>query len=253
MFFFFSKILSLLFYPLTWIIILLLISFYTKNQRRKKRSFLTALLLLVLFSNTFIFDRFMHAWEVPAYNSNEVPPSELGILLTGMSTYDPQINRLEFNDRTDRLMQTLALYRDGKIKTILLCGGSSSMTNKDTTEFILLKNYLVKSGIPDSVLLLEMQSRNTHENAILSKPFVLKNSPNQKPLLITSAYHMRRAVACFAKEGIQTIPYSTDRYSGPVKYEFDYLFLPSSQTLFNWEKLMHEWVGCVSYKFQGYF
>jgi len=57
---------------------------------------------------------------------------------------------------------------------------------------------------------------------------------------------------CFKKEGIQVTPYSTDRYSGPIKFELDYLLFPSASTLFNWEKLIHEWVGVISYKLVGY-
>lgn len=194
----------------------------------------------------------MHAWEVPAIRESEIPETEIGILLTGMSTYDPTIDRVEFNDRNDRLMQCLQLYHSGKIHKILLCGGPASILENDTIEFFKLRDYLVHSGIPDSAIFLEYKSRNTHENALFAKPFVEKYSSGKSALLITSGYHLRRAIGCFAKEGMQVIPYATDRYSGPVKFELDYLLLPSAQTLFNWEKLIHEWVGSLSYGIAGY-
>ena len=97
-----------------------------------------------------------------------------------------------------------------------------------------------------------MKSRNTHENALFLKPLLTQIFRDGKFILITSAAHMKRAGACFHKQGIPVLLFSTDRYSGPVKYDFDYLFLPSSATLFNWEKLIHEWVGMIGYLIMGY-
>jgi uncharacterized SAM-binding protein YcdF (DUF218 family) len=101
-------------------------------------------------------------------------------------------------------------------------------------------------------MIYENQSRNTHENATMTKPLLQKINPSGKYLLITSAFHMRRSLGCFAHEGINVTPYSTDRYSGPWKFEFDYMFLPDAGTLFDWNTLFHEWFGCISYKFSGY-
>ena len=194
----------------------------------------------------------MNAWEVPAIPDSQLPVTDAAILLTGMTTLDVKNDRLEFNDRTDRLMQVLKLYNEKKCSKILLCGGPATISKKDSLEGKRLLDYLISIGINRNVLILEDHSNNTHENAIFSKPLLENNFPNGKFLLVTSAWHMRRAVACFKKEGINVIPFSTDRYSGPVKYDLDYLFLPSSATLFNWEKLMHEWIGCLVYRISGY-
>jgi uncharacterized SAM-binding protein YcdF (DUF218 family) len=96
-----------------------------------------------------------------------------------------------------------------------------------------------------------MKSGNTHENAVYTKMF-FADKLTGKVLLISSGWHLKRAGAAFKKAGIDITPYSTDRYSGPVKFDFDYLLLPSAETLFNWEKLMHEWIGCLVYKIRGY-
>jgi uncharacterized SAM-binding protein YcdF (DUF218 family) len=97
-----------------------------------------------------------------------------------------------------------------------------------------------------------MKSRNTYENALFLKPVLTQNFAGGKFLLITSAAHLKRAGACFHKAGLSVLLYSTDRYSGPVKFDVDYLLIPSSATLFNWEKLIHEWVGMIGYVIMGY-
>ncbi len=252
MFFVLSKIFLFLIAPITWIVILLLLGVFTKNHSRKKRFFIASLLLILFFSNTFLFDRFMNAWEVAAIPEHSLGHFDAVILLTGMATYDPQNERLEFNDRTDRLMQAINLIKDGKADKIILCGGPATVSGSDSLETGLIKNYLEKLGIGDSNIFLETKSRNTHQNAEMLKPILEKKLPAGKFLLVSSAWHLRRATACFHKSGIKVVPYSTDRFSGPVKYDIDYLLFPSSATLFNWEKLFHEWIGCITYSVLGY-
>jgi len=251
MFFILSKIFNFLCAPLTWIILGFVIAIFSKNIRKKKRFLIASLVALLFFSNTFLFDRFMNVWEVNAIPDNKLESYDAGILLTGMATFDPKLNRLEFNDRTDRLLQAIRLFKENKIQTLILCGGPVNLDGSDTLEAPLLKKYIESLGIPTDKIILELHSRNTHENAVNLKYFI-NDFKNKKLLLISSAAHLPRASICFQKEGIPVIPYSTDRYSGPVKFELNYLLLPSAATLFNWEKLIHEWIGMISYKVMGY-
>ncbi|MES2396024.1 MAG: ElyC/SanA/YdcF family protein, partial [Bacteroidota bacterium] len=71
-------------------------------------------------------------------------------------------------------------------------------------------------------------------------------------LLITSAFHMRRSLGCFNKAGISVEPYSTDRYAGPRKYEFNHLFIPEPSIIYSWDILIHEIAGYITYKVVGY-
>jgi uncharacterized SAM-binding protein YcdF (DUF218 family) len=252
MFFIFSKLLFFLITPVTWIVVFMLIALLAKDPRRRKRFLILSLIAILFFTNTFLLDRFMNAWEVKAIPDSKLMNYDAAILLTGMSSIDIKLDRLEFNDRTDRLMQVLRLYKDQKIKKIILCGGPATISSSDSLEGDRLKSFLVKMGINPIDLILEDQSKNTHENAVYVKSILQDYYPNGKFLLVTSGWHMRRAVATFRREGIQITPYSTDRYGGPIKFDLDYLFLPSSATLFNWEKLFHEWVGCGVYWGKGW-
>jgi uncharacterized SAM-binding protein YcdF (DUF218 family) len=251
MFFLLSKILTFFCAPLTWIVLGFVVAILSNNIKKKKKFLIASFIALLVFSNTFLFDRFMNAWEVHAIPDDKLGNYDIGILLTGMSTFDPQINRLEFNDRTDRLLQTIKLFKENKIQSIILSGGPINFDGSDTLEGPILKKYIESLGIPSERIILELHSRNTHENAVNLK-YLATDFKGKKILLISSAAHLPRATLCFKKEGIPVFPYSTDRYSGPVKFEIDYLILPSASTLFNWEKLIHEWVGIISYKIAGY-
>jgi uncharacterized SAM-binding protein YcdF (DUF218 family) len=64
---------------------------------------------------------------------------------------------------------------------------------------------------------------------------------------------MRRAIACFEKVGLKVSPYSVDRNASPVRrHSLDYLLIPDTGTLGDWNALIHEWIGLVVYKMEGY-
>lgn len=253
MFFFLSKILVFLISPLTWIFTLLAFALFTKNPVRKKRLFIISLASLYFFSNSFIADEAMRAWEVTTPDLKPTEKYEYAVVLGGMLWYDARQDKPQFMRGSDRIFQTLPLFRNGQIKKLLLTGGSGSISHPEERESDILKNYLVKTGIPDSCIITENDSRNTRENALFTKRVMDSLHVKGDVLFVTSAFHMRRAIGCFEKVGITNIvPYPTDRYSGPRKYELDFMFLPCTDALDQWNLLIHEWVGYITYKVKGF-
>jgi len=77
-------------------------------------------------------------------------------------------------------------------------------------------------------------------------------NPNGSFLLFTSAIHMRRASACFAKEGVNFDIYSTNNIIVRKRNSFDFLFIPSALSLYQWDLLIHEITGFYIYGIAGY-
>ena len=73
----------------------------------------------------------------------------------------------------------------------------------------LMKEVLAVMGVPTRAMLLENNSRNTNDNALYTA-VVLNNRQIQRILLVTSAFHMRRAVPLFERQGFEVIPAPTD-------------------------------------------
>ena len=116
-----------------------------------------------------------------------------------------------------------------------------------------LKQDLVSMGIPASDIIVESKSRNTHENAHQTRlVFEEKGFSKQNNLLITSSMHMRRALACFAKEGLSCTPFTTDHYSIHSETIAITEFIPSNNAFTMWDKLIKEWVGYTMYNIMGY-
>ncbi|MCE9539580.1 MAG: YdcF family protein [Bacteroidetes bacterium] len=252
MFFIISKLLVFVISPLVWIVFLLLFSLLSNYPDRKKRSLLWALVLTLFFSNPFLFDECSRLWEIPSTRSEEVKIYDAAIVLGGMSVYDEDLDRVQFFRGVDRLIQTVELYKQGKIKKIIFTGGSGSLLHPEMKEGNYIKRYLLYMGIPEADFFIESESKNTHENALFTKELLEKKNIRGNFLLITSAFHMRRSLGCFNKAGIEVLPYSTDRYSGPRKYEFDHLFIPEPSIIYSWNTLIHEMIGFIAYKIVGY-
>src|SRR5436853_3959135 len=193
-FFIISKILDSLIEPLVWIIALLIFSLLSKKPKRKRKSLITAFVLLLVFSNSFLLDEAMRAWEKPATKISDIQGTyDAGIVLSGMVTYDNSLDRIQFNRRNDRLMQAISLYKMGKIKKIVFSGGSGSLIYTYLKESEMVKKFLVEIGIPSEDIIIENKSNNTRENALFTKEVLDKEIPHGKFLLFTSAFHMRRA------------------------------------------------------------
>ena len=156
----------------------------------------------------------MVRWEVPAIPDSALRGKyDVAIVLGGLIAYDQRLDRIQFSHGADRLFQALRLYKKGIVKRILLDGGSGNLDGT-TIEAPILHKYLSEIGIPDSAILSEPHSRNTHENALFAKKILDSVAPNGQYLLFTSGYHMHRALGCFNKVGIHTQPFTTIELPG---------------------------------------
>ncbi|KAA9345910.1 YdcF family protein [Adhaeribacter soli] len=253
MFFLLSKILDFLLQPIIWIILVLAAGLLTRNPVRKKRLLVIGFCLLLFFSNPFIINETWLAWEKPPVPVKEVPIYDAAIVLTGITLQDKSPHdRVYFEKGADRILHALMLYRKGRFGKIIISGGSGSIRQQQASEADELRNVLLQAGVPDSSIIVENKSRNTRENALFTAE-ILKTKPElQKLLLITSAFHMRRAAGCFEKAGLQPDLFPADYYSTDRLYTPDYLILPSEIALADWKRLIREMTGFVTYKLLGY-
>lgn len=254
MFFTLSKIASYFLSPLFWILILLLIGILLRNRRSGIRVLVTALVLFYLFSNRFLADEFIRAWEVPLTEESFLKPDYDAAIVLGGSVvnYDKPADRLIFRRNADKLLQAIDLFHSGRVKCLILSGGPGDLIIRDQLEASLMKKYLVSVGIPDSVILVDSLSDNTHENAVNSAKILKEQFPKGDFLLITTALHMRRAEACFLNEGIRLTVYPTSKLTGERRFDPEHLLVPQTESFLYWKNWLHEVIGFTVYKVKGY-
>jgi uncharacterized SAM-binding protein YcdF (DUF218 family) len=253
MFFILSKVLYFLIVPLNWVIGLLLYAVFGKNVKWKKRSRNYAVILLLFLSNHFLFNLVIHSWESDVTPVASLETYDIGIVLGGYSNFEiyPR-DRYNFSKSANRLTQSVELYKKGIIKKMLLTGGSGDLLLKNRSEALEIESFLVTMGVKKEDIILEPDSKNTHENAVFTKNILAKNYPEAKLLLITSAFHMRRSKACFEKENLSFTPFSTDVISERIRFTPSSIFFPNRDGFGRWEMLIKEWVGYIVYWLRGY-
>lgn len=254
MFFILSKVFDFLFSPLTWIFAIFLWSLLTKKQQRRRKLILIGVIVFYFFSNRFVAYQAMRVWESRAGSVNSVSGTyDVAVVLGGgMITVDSQNDQLTFRHNTDRILQALRLYKAGKVKKILISGGSGSLIYRDMKESVLLKSSLVDLGFPSGDIWVEDQSDNTYENAVFSAKILNDSVPQGRFLLITSASHMPRSIACFKKVGLRFDTFAVEPITGTMPVSWSFFILPDLDALYQWNKITHEVWGFITYKVFGY-
>lgn len=254
MFFYLSKLLAFLLSPLVWVFILLFYSFKTKISSRANKAKIVSLVILYLSGNSFLVDECFRLWE-PTTSDYVMKKDqfEAAIVLGGIGDIDLRLQKINFGYSADRLFQVLPFYYQGAIKKIIFTGGSGSIEFPEKKEGIYVKKYLRSIQIPDSVMVIEAQSKNTYENAIYTKRLLDSLNIKGEFLLVTSAYHMRRSMAIFKKAGYTKLtPFITNRHSGKRRFTFDHLLIPNPGAILSLQLLIHECSGFLIYKLRGY-
>lgn len=252
MFFSLSKILFYLIMPITWILVLLVYGLLTRYRNRSRLSLWLALATFLIFSNSFLVNEAWLLWEKKPVPVEELGSYDAGIILAGFTSGDKSPrDRVYTNKGADRFLHTVLLYKTGHIKKVIVSGGLAQKKKKRPSEAEQVKALLLLAGVPKADILLEDKSRNTFENAQLTRQ-VLRQHPELKSfVLVTSGFHMRRASACFKRAGVKHISFPADFYSRDRAFGLQQLF-PSEEALALWGRLLHEVFGFLVYKALGY-
>jgi uncharacterized SAM-binding protein YcdF (DUF218 family) len=102
--------------------------------------------------------------------------------------------------------QAELLWRAGKVQTIIVTGGNLPWPRASTTDAGFAAELLQAYGVPPDSIIVESNSRNTHENAI-NTAAIWRERHFRSGLLVTSATHMPRAIASFRKSGLDVAPW----------------------------------------------
>ncbi|NEU08821.1 YdcF family protein [Flavihumibacter sp. R14] len=232
-----------------WLLAGLCLGIFSRSYRVRNRALLYTLILLILFSNPFLLNRFSRLWDVDTGNINSQKVYSCTIVLGGFSSSDGD-GRGYFNAHADRFIQGLKLKMTGKVSHLLITGGNSDIIPGKFRESVWVKEELKLMQVPDSSILIESESRNTLENALFVTQELKRRGLAPPYLLVTSAFHMRRALYTFRRAGVQVIPYSSTYIAGRKKVSVDE-FIPQVEILSKWGIYIKELIGFGIYYVKG--
>ena len=254
MFFVLSKVLSLFFHPIVWLAIILILTWLVKTPKWKRRLRFSFGLLFFLSTSPVVIREAQRLWEDTGVKIEDVSSHEVGIVLGGIAQYNNDLDRLSLRRGGDRIWQAMNLYHSGKINKILISGDNGHLVDQGLHEADQFKENLILHGIPEEDILTESRSKNTYENAFMSRDLI-DSLYSERPtcVLITSGTHMKRSLAIFKKLDVEVTPFSTDHFTGKERnyYAGDW-FVPNPACLVEWYRLNHEIFGYLVYKMKGY-
>jgi uncharacterized SAM-binding protein YcdF (DUF218 family) len=131
---------------------------------------------------------------------------------------------------------------------VVFTGGSGRMVEQNTTGAAVANQFARSMGLSEGRLILESQSRNTVENARLTKA-MMQPKVGEHWLLVTSAFHMPRSLAVFCKAGWLMQPYAVDyraQRGNLLRLDWDF-----AKHLYNLNGAFKEWLGVAAYKLTG--
>ncbi|WP_075216623.1 YdcF family protein [Mongoliimonas terrestris] len=257
MFFIASKLIYLVIRPSNAVILLMLLGLALRwFGRRRTGATVFALGLggLILFGWTTISNALLWPLETrfPQFTAMDGEPT--GIIILGgaldiIGTHERN-DQPQLTDGAERLFAGVELARRYPNARVIFTGGSGEVLPTERQEADVARTVLTSLGVPPERLVLERASRNTRENATLTYDIVAPK-PGDRWLLVTSAFHMPRSVGVFRAAG----------WTGITAYPVDYRSVSdppiigrqfASESLFQVDVAVKEWIGLVAYRFAGY-
>jgi len=230
------KLIQSLLMPSTFVFVFALIGFFLVKKKKKlaKFFFIAAVAFYYIFSITPVSDFLLMSLEenYRPLSIEDVDKAEKTVLLLG----GRESNVL-------RGSEVLRIWHLSKERMKIIISGTDPLIST-SSEASAVRNFFIHRGVDPEDILIEGDSSNTRENVINVQKIV-----EDRPFfLVTSAYHMDRAVREFKRLNANPIPAPTDfRRKRVLSYGvFD--FIPNSQNIRNSDLAFHEHIGRVYYR-----
>ena len=174
---------------------------------------------------------------------NALPRADAIVVLGGgLASPTAQTCYAELSSGADRGWHAARCYHAGKAPVILFSGVSEGPG---------MKQFLTDLGVPPAHIILESESKNTYENGLFTCE-KLKAMKVKRVILVTSAWHLRRAMMTFKRMGVEVVPSGTDYEAltarGWLTSKMLAYYLPNADVLNKNSAVLKEHVGYWAYR-----
>ena len=235
------KILPTLILPVGLSLVLLV----TALTLRRWSLVLTAVVCLFLASLPLVSKTLLRSLETvtPELSVQEVPVADGILVLSGiLGPNRPDGFKLNWGEAYDRFDAGVRLWQAGKAPFLVLTDPALVQTGEHETEGKRLMKEALKLGLAENHLLLIGPIGNTAQEAELFDR-IARERGWQQVILVTSAWHMPRALERFHRTGLQILPFPVDYRTASTEKISLIDFFPSAAAMAGTEIYMREWIG----------
>jgi len=247
-----SKSISQFIIPPGSLILLGLLGIYFWQKRWGKWLALSSFILLWLLSTAPVRNILATSleYQYPPYHLNQTLPDNTAIVLLGNGVQEraPDYQGKDTLSRFGMMRTVYAAHIAKHTHLPIYATGGIPLSGRMTSESSVMKHWLVNFGINTAHIHEEPQANTTWENATFTKDLLERKNINTI-ILVTSAWHIPRAVWCFEQQGLQVIPAPTDYLTDRANYDVR-SFLPRWDRLAESGHILHEYLGLFWYKMQ---
>jgi uncharacterized SAM-binding protein YcdF (DUF218 family) len=253
MFFILSKMFWALARPLNFLFILALAGMIAGRfgLRKARAAALTiSIALFVLSGFTQLADYLIFRLET-AVPSRAIPPAPAAIIVLGGGIASQSAaggTGYQLAEASDRLVKALELRRLHPQARFIYSGGSGALIADQLPETVGARAMVEALYGDDRGMELESRSRTTFENAVEVRK-MLGEDASGPLLLVTSAFHMPRAIGCFRQLGMDVIPVPTDFRADEMTFPF--LTDEAPNQFLKMSLLVKEIIGLAGYYASG--
>ena len=180
------------------------------------------------------------------------PPDVAGIILLGGYEDTPIATAratITVNEAADRLLETVRLAKRYPKARIVITGAWATILPNALDSTAPIAKFMQEIAIAPARIVAENKSRNTYQNARFAKQ-KLKPTASETYLLVTSAYHMPRAMGAFRAQGFSIVAWPTD-YRSTGWSDAAMPFRSFLQGLERTDLAIKEWIGLLAYRMTG--
>jgi len=187
-----------------------------------------------------------------AYLEQRFPPAEPPSPIDGIVVLGGAIDAVSYYERPGsgydsamgRVVEAARLAKRNPTARLIVAGGPQP--ERGHSEADATREVLIDLGVAPQRIELEVHSRNTYENALFVKR-IADPKPGEHWLLVTSAFHMPRAIGCFRAVGFPVSAFPVDyKYGSLTTPRFDFY-----DGLSELKYALHEYTGLLAYRLSG--
>jgi uncharacterized SAM-binding protein YcdF (DUF218 family) len=242
-----------------WLLHLLAALWMIRSRKWREATFCAAIAAVIsIVGSTHFPARLLASLERPYAKQNltNLPPCDAVVMLGGMlNASSGDLLGFDFGEPVDRVLTAVEVFKQKQASVLILGGGGGKSRlppRGKWSEGEIMRAWLAKQGVTGTNVFPLRNCANTREEAV-EIAALAKERQWKRILLVTSAYHMKRAGGLFANVGVPFEPVACD-FVGLATLENQKRFSPFPKTggFHHLDLFLHEWFGWLYYRLRGW-